>query len=527
MKPPHSANESSPPRIHPQWFYIGIGLLSAAASLSVGIWALLSGFWQGGGGLLLLVWFLALTHRSVFYQERVTFFGLHQALWRHLLALPVSTYATFRPIQRRAIGGSLETIRGFWYSVLFDGGFAALLLLVNLVGAWLFLPHIGTRLLVWLAGWLVLQGVLLHLTTGQQRRRHNAKLNATHAAHQMIVGIQTLPVQQVPTWAEHHARTPPPDHYPLGRRAALFGLIWPALAAESLVAWGVLAQIFWAATRLDMLARQSGVWIAHALTLRQLTHEAPLPAPDRGPSWPSDTLLAVADVTLRYHAGGPPILEGLHFQLKQGECVALVGEAGCGKSTLLDLLLGFEQPERGRVQFGDIRRDEIGYVLQDSQLSGGSLKNNLLGNHNLPLEAAWQAARLACIDDLIHDLKMGMMTIIDENGGVFSWGQQQRLLLARALVHGPRLLLLDEAMNAIDEATRQRIHAHLNAANITRLMVVYRANEMQAADRILLMHKGRIIAQGGYDVLYQEQAIFRQLVAGPPDEHTPRAAGSS
>src|SRR5690606_24231894 len=123
---------------------------------------------------------------------------------------------------------------------------------------------------------------------------------------------------------------------------------------------------------------------------------------------------------------------------------------------------------------------------------------------------AWEAARLACIDDVIRDLQMQMMTPIDEGGAIFSRGQQQRLLLARALVHQPHLLLLDDAMGAVDTETRQRIHANLHG--ITRLMVVYRISEMKSADRILFMEGGRIVDSGRYEELYQNNAKFRQTV---------------
>lgn len=488
---------------------IVLGVMSAAALFSAGVWALLGGVWQGGGAILLAGWLLVLTHNSLFYLERVTFFALHHSIWQHLLALPLPFYAAYRPLQRGALGRSLEEVRAGWHSLLFDGGFAAFLVLINLGAALLVFPPMGWRLLVWLFAWLGMQAYLLYHTAAQQRRRIAAQQAATHAAHQMLMGIQTLPIDHIPTWAEQHAQTQPITHRPTWRRATLLGLLWVGLPAEGLAAWGLVILVAWASLRLDAVLRQTATWLPHAQDLRAAWRTSPQLAPH--PPETSGGMLSVENVTLRYNPHTPPILRHLSFDLYAGECVALVGDRG--KSTLLKLLLGFEEPEAGHVYYRGIQRQEIGYVLQDSQLWMGSLKQNVLGHHNLPLDAAWRAAEIACIDDLIRDLKMQMLTPIDDGGAVFSRGQQQRLLLARALVHQPRLLLLDEAMNAIDEATCQRIHAKLSALGITRLMVVYRPSEMQSANRILLMHDGRIIASGSYAALYQEQAIFRQLVA--------------
>lgn len=495
------------------------GLGFAAGLLCVGLLMILAGYGQGLLALMASIGLLAWVQREFFHDERLTFTHWHAALWMHLLSLPLTFFYPIRQLERDTLGRALETIRAEVSGLMLGSGFALALMWVNLLAA--FGMGLGGPLIVWMAIWGGLQAVLLVNLTRQQRALNIAKQRATHAAHQLISAIQTLPIQHSPTWAEYHAQTGPVRTDAILRRGAvLVGLALIGAQTRDILAWGMLIQVGWAALRLDAILQQATTWLPLAQDL-YTAWRTPAQDDARGhESEDGQAVVVLEDVRFRHNPHIPPVLESLSLVVHRGESLAIVGAAGCGKSSLLNLILGFEQPESGSIRYQGIRRAEMGYVMQESRLQAGSLKSNLLGNHNLPLEEAWHAARIACIDDLIHDLRMGMMTLLDEGGAAFSRGQQQRLLLARALVHRPKLLLLDEALGAIDGATRQKIHDNLKTEGITRVMVVYNSSEMRHADRVAFMQRGRIVGSGPYEELYQAHEGFRDWVAGQATEHS-------
>ncbi|NJM41071.1 MAG: ATP-binding cassette domain-containing protein, partial [Anaerolineae bacterium] len=150
--------------------------------------------------------------------------------------------------------------------------------------------------------------------------------------------------------------------------------------------------------------------------------------------------------------------------MQPGEFVALVGASGSGKSTLFRMLLGMTTPESGGVYFDnqdlkelnaqEVRR-QIGVVLQNAAVMPGDLYTNIVGSWpNLTLDDAWNAARAAGLAEDIEKMPMGMHTVVSERGGNLSGGQRQRLLIARALVNKPRIILFDEATSALDNQTQ-------------------------------------------------------------------------
>lgn len=230
----------------------------------------------------------------------------------------------------------------------------------------------------------------------------------------------------------------------------------------------------------------------------------------------------VSHISFRYQPDGPLILDDVNMRIKSGEYIAIVGKTGCGKSTLLRLLLGFEQPESGSIFFNgldintlDLRmlRQCMGVDLQNGKLIAGSIFQNIVISAPWKsLEDAWEAAELAGIAQDIRDMPMGMHTMISESGGGVSGGQKQRLLIARALINKPRLLLFDEATSALDNISQKHIADALAGLRSTRIIIAHRLSTVRHCDRIFVLDKGRVIEEGGYEALMEKQGFFYELV---------------
>ena len=215
------------------------------------------------------------------------------------------------------------------------------------------------------------------------------------------------------------------------------------------------------------------------------------------------------------------MLNALSFRIEPGEFVAFVGSSGSGKSTLLRLLLGFERPDSGAISYDGrglttldpqaVRR-QLGVVLQDGRLLTGDMGSNILGATGLGLDKAWKAAELAGIADEIRAMPMGMHTQLANNGSGLSGGQRQRILLARALVHQPRILLLDEATSALDDRTQAAVAGRLEHMGATRIVIAHRLSTMMQADRIFVLESGRIVESGTYADLWARGGAFHELV---------------
>ncbi len=228
-------------------------------------------------------------------------------------------------------------------------------------------------------------------------------------------------------------------------------------------------------------------------------------------------------LSFRYQPDGPMVLDDVSFEAKPGQFVAFVGPSGSGKSTTLRLLLGFEAPETGTVYYDGqdlasldisaIRNHQIGVVLQTSRLLSGDIFTNIVGTTTLTQDDAWEAAEAAGLADDIRDMPMGMHTMISEGGTTLSGGQRQRLLIARALVRKPRIILFDEATSALDNRTQETVTRTLELSNATRFVIAHRLSTIRRADRIYVMEHGRVVEQGDFDELARGSGLFARLIA--------------
>lgn len=226
-------------------------------------------------------------------------------------------------------------------------------------------------------------------------------------------------------------------------------------------------------------------------------------------------------VTFRYRPNGPLILDRITLRAAPGEFIALVGPSGSGKSTIIRLVLGFETPQHGTIYYDgqdlsklDLRavRRQLGVVLQNGRINSASLLENIAAGALITLDEAWDAAKRAGFAEDIQAMPMGMHTIISEGGSNLSGGQRQRLLIARALVLNPKILILDEATSALDNLTQAVISHHLEQLQMTRIAIAHRLSTIRNADRIYVLDHGSIVQQGTFEQLVDQPGIFQKMM---------------
>lgn len=223
-----------------------------------------------------------------------------------------------------------------------------------------------------------------------------------------------------------------------------------------------------------------------------------LPAPDVAS-------IEVENLGFRYADGEPWVLQGCNLRIEPGEAVAIVGASGCGKTTLVKLLLGLLKPTEGTIRIGgqdlhkagpaNIRRI-VGAVMQDDQLFGGSIADNIsFFDPQVDQARVEQAARMAAIHGEIAAMPMGYHSLIGDMGSSLSGGQKQRVILARALYRQPKLLFLDEATSHLDVGNEQLVNAAVKQLEVTKVIVAHRPETIASADRVLVMHGGKIVQE--------------------------------
>ena len=230
--------------------------------------------------------------------------------------------------------------------------------------------------------------------------------------------------------------------------------------------------------------------------------------------------IEISHLNFRYTPDTPLVLNDVSMSIKKGEFVAIVGTSGAGKSTLMRMLLGFEKAESGSVFYdnhdinavdvGSIRR-QMGVVLQNDTVLQGTILQNIVGSSGLKEEDAWEAARKVSFDKDIEEMPMGMFTMIPAGGMTLSGGQLQRLIIARAIIRRPNILIFDEATSALDNLTQLTVRKSLDELNVTRVIIAHRLSTIINADKIYVMKEGKVVETGTYDSLMKEDGYFAQL----------------
>ncbi len=305
-----------------------------------------------------------------------------------------------------------------------------------------------------------------------------------------------------------------------GGTQVINGLRTPGEFASFLVAIGLIYSPIKSLTRVYHTLQEGMAASDEVFGLMDETTHLQRPAGGR-PAPKLTRAITFEGVSFQYQDA--PVLEDINLEIRAGETVGLVGESGAGKTTFLDLLLGFYHPIRGRILWDgiDLReldpislRSQIGVVTQQTILFNESMAGNIA--YNLPDVSPDQieaAARAANAHGFISALPRGYDTVIGEDGALMSGGERQRVAIARTLLRDPPLLLLDEATSALDSKSEREIQEALNhlMEGRTSVVVAHRLSTIRRADRILVLHRGRLVEEGPHDSLMAKDGVYRKL----------------
>lgn len=311
--------------------------------------------------------------------------------------------------------------------------------------------------------------------------------------------------------------------YSLNNRTGQAGSIIPVLGAMALGAQRLL----------PILQLGYNAWayiIGNQTSLTDMLKELEKPLPLEALDPPAKSLffnnfIKCESVRFRYKNNSPWILDGINLNIRKGSKVGFVGSTGSGKTTLLDLLMGLIEPTEGKILVdgvpltGNTKRSwqrTIAHVPQNIYLVDGTFSENIafgIEKRNVDLERVKLSTIHANIDDFIVSQEGMYNGLVGERGIRISGGQRQRIGIARALYKQANVLILDEATSALDNRTEQDVMNAIESLgkNLTILMVAHRISTLRNCDEIIMINKGKILAQGNYDYLMENSKEFREL----------------
>jgi ATP-binding cassette subfamily B protein len=221
-----------------------------------------------------------------------------------------------------------------------------------------------------------------------------------------------------------------------------------------------------------------------------------------------------------------PVYKDLSFHINKGQWVAFVGPSGCGKTTLVKLLLKFYNPDQGVVSIDNrdlldidtpTLRAHIGYVPQDIYLFAGTIAENIaLHDPTAPMDDIVSAAEKAGADEFINNMPERYNTKLSERGSTLSGGERQRLVLARALLGKPDIIILDEATSNLDSVSERTIHQIIEKlrGSITTIIIAHRLTTVRNCDTIFVMDRGDIVESGNHEALIAKNGLYKTMLEG-------------
>jgi ATP-binding cassette subfamily B protein len=222
---------------------------------------------------------------------------------------------------------------------------------------------------------------------------------------------------------------------------------------------------------------------------------------------------------------GKPILSDVNLEVAPGEMIGLVGKSGTGKTTFVNLICRFYDATRGALELDDIDvrnirledlRGQIGLVAQQSFLFNGSIAENIkYGKPGSSFAEILRASRAANAHEFVVKMPDGYDMLVGEQGNKLSGGEKQRIAIARAILHDPKILILDEATSSLDTPTEKKIQQAI--ANLTKgrttFAIAHRLSTLRSADRIVVLDDGKVAEVGSHEELMQRKGLFHRLVS--------------
>ncbi|MDR3412582.1 MAG: type I secretion system permease/ATPase [Formivibrio sp.] len=471
-------------------------------------------------------------------------------LFRHLLNLPIAYF------QARRVGDSVARIRELENIRSFLTG-NAITLVMDLMFSFVFLA-----VMLWYSAWLTLIVVVsipLYMAISMVftpiiRARLNDKFNRGAENQSFLVetisGIDTVKAMAVePRWV-HKWEQQLASYVASGLSVTNVGML--ASGGVTLVSKLVTATIMWFGASLVVDGKMT---VGELVAFNMLSGQVSSPILRLAQLWNDfqqvgismsrlgDILNARAEVSgqktriprvagaiefdqvsFRYRPDAPDVIRAINLKIVPGEVIGIVGRSGSGKSTLTKLVQRLYVPDRGRVlvdgqDIGIIDtaslRHQIGVVLQENMLFNRSIRDNIaLSNPALPIEAIFDAAKLAGAHEFICELPEGYDTKVGEHGTGLSGGQRQRIAIARALISNPRILIFDEATSALDYESEKIIQDNMRqiCTGRTVLIIAHRLSAVRDANRIIVMERGQIAEQGSHtELLRNPTGIYNHL----------------